>query len=107
MSGRYTFTNTDVNKTEQSLYLIALNETFSLDGNFLGAALRSTEALPESPWKGDGGAFLYDNTTLYFYAGLDQEYEVSGLWGFDISDSYWKPIGVGNGNFQVGIRRDG
>lgn len=107
MGGRYTFANGTGNQTQASLYLLSLNQSFALDGNLKGAAIHYTRALPESPYKGDGGCFLYDASTLYFYAGLEEAYKVDGLWGYDLSDNFWKPIGVGGGNFQVGIRRDG
>lgn len=105
MNGNYNFIGDTTRAPKPNLFTLRLNESFSVTG-LLTDQLYSSDLPSDVPWDSESGAFFYDNTTLYLYAGLpsSDESATNRLWAYNVMDSLWREVTVKGGNYQHGSR---
>lgn len=91
---------------EQKLYWLDLTTNISLSGSLSRDVINSIDAPAGSPWQ-DSGAFFYDDTTLYLYAGMPETgAPVDTVWSYNTSTDKWTEGTVVGGKLNFGSRRN-
>lgn len=117
-SGNYTFDDDglEIHNTS-SLYWLPLNTTVDVSGpidmSVLGSSELPSEALTggKDPVSGGfGGAFFYDHTSFYAYAGMvgpEADGVDNALWSYNTTDDAWKLVQVQGGKISFGNNSEG
>lgn len=115
-SGNYTFENDLVGPHATSLlYWIYLNDTLdvtgTLDTNLMGSASLPTDSLSgeTDDVGGYSGAFFYDHTMLYPYAGMvgpEKDIPTDTIMAFNSSSNSWDAVQI-RGGAMIGNNSEG
>ncbi|KAL8898429.1 MAG: hypothetical protein Q9207_006707 [Kuettlingeria erythrocarpa] len=114
MGGNYTYVGGETAGPVSKLFWLDLNETFPVDTFIAKSTLGSVEAPPNLTAQfGDqigslGGAFFYDNTTIYLFSGLGEDSTTvsNELATYDTEAEDWLSSTVAGGAFASGDRQN-
>ncbi|KAL8918436.1 MAG: hypothetical protein Q9208_007341 [Pyrenodesmia sp. 3 TL-2023] len=114
MGGNYTYVGGESAGPESKLFWLNLNETFPVDTFIAKSTLGSVDAPPDVTANFDeqleslGGAFFYDNTTIYLFSGMgeDSTTVIDEVATYDIEAEDWLSSTVQGGSFAFGDRQN-
>lgn len=115
-SGDYTFDDDQAFQNTSSLYWLHLNDTIDvsspIDMSLLGSVKLPSDSLVGggSSLSGTFGAFFYDQTSLYAYAGMvgpEADGVNNTLWSFNTTSETWRLVQIQGGKISFGNNSDG